>query len=331
MNAIEIQRSVELIAAEINHIKNETKLMVLNNSIEIGRRLVEAKAIIKHGEWGQWLETSVNYSQRTANNLMKIFTEYGSKQISLFGDSNSQAFANLSYSQAVALLSIPDIEERENFVKENEVVNMSTRELQQAIKDKEKAEAEMKKALKATKDIEIEKARLEADIRIKDQSLQLSKENMDKLQEEFKRVREANNIKINNLNNQISRINEQLEAAKESEDNDEVERLQEELNQKQNESLEYADKIRELEEKLKEKPIDVAVVEKIPDEVLSELEQLRSKANDDEAVIKYKVAFNLLVKSFNEVLESVKDMNDDMKNKYSGATRNLIAKMETRL
>jgi len=69
--------------------------------------------MVEHGQWGNWLKDSVDYSQSTANNLMRIFEEYGSNQIALFGNNaNSQALGNLSYTQAVALLGIP-AEDRE--------------------------------------------------------------------------------------------------------------------------------------------------------------------------------------------------------------------------
>jgi len=139
-----IARTADLIAAEINNIKEQTRKMVLYNSIEIGRRLIEAKEIVGHGEWGKWLKESVDYSQRTDNNLMRIFEEYGAEQITLLGDnSKSQTFANLSYSQAIALLELPG-EEREDFVKENNVEDMSTRELQKVIKEKQELEDKLK-------------------------------------------------------------------------------------------------------------------------------------------------------------------------------------------
>ncbi|WP_144251287.1 DUF3102 domain-containing protein, partial [Mycobacterium tuberculosis] len=74
----------------------------------IGGKLIEAKELVTHGEWGTWLQNNVNYSQSTANNFMRVATEY----------SDSQVFANLSYSQAVALLAVPS-EEREQFVADN--------------------------------------------------------------------------------------------------------------------------------------------------------------------------------------------------------------------
>ncbi|HCO74993.1 MAG TPA: hypothetical protein DIT16_09090 [Clostridium sp.] len=338
MNELVNTRDIEVIAAEINNIKEQTRIMVLNNSIEIGRRLVEAKSIIQHGQWGRWLEESVNYSQRTANNLMRIFEEYGSNQISLFGASNSQAFANLNYSQAVALLGIPDIEEREAFIKENNAEDMSSRELQQVIKAKEKAEKEKEEALKLaaelkikSKQMEEEKATLESDIRIKEESLKLSKENIDKLQDTLEREREGAKLEANKLNKSIKDIKKQLKEAKGNGNDEEIDRLQAELNKKQNEETDYLRQIQELGEKLKEKPVDVETIEKVPEEVENELKKLREKVNLGETTSKFKVNFDILVKNFNDLFSTLSEMPEEVKEKYSIATKTLISKMQERL
>ena len=148
MSNVIMNRTPEVIAIEINSIKEQTMRTLLYNSIEIGRKLVEAKALVSHGEWWKWLAESVDYSTSTANNLMRIFEEYGGDQITLLGDNlKSQAFGNLNYSQAVELLGLP-VEEREIFVKENNVEEMSTRELKKAIKELKNANKEKDNALK---------------------------------------------------------------------------------------------------------------------------------------------------------------------------------------
>ena len=133
MNQLTTERSTDVIAAEINAIKYQTQNMMLQASAEIGKRLTEAKAQLQHGEWGNWLKNNVEYSQSTANNLMQIYKEY---------DLNSQTFVNLSYSKAIALLGI-DAEERETFIQENNVDEMSSRELQKVIKEKQQLEKEL--------------------------------------------------------------------------------------------------------------------------------------------------------------------------------------------
>jgi len=164
MNAIST-RTADVIAAEINGIKAQTRTILLCSSIEIGRRLVEAKGMVEPGKWGEWIETSVDYSIRTAQNLMKIFEEYGADQIPLFGNNaKTQAIADLTYTQAVALLGVP-AEDREAFIAENNVKEMTTRELQQAIKERDEAQRKLaeseRKASKAEADKEAIRAKMD--------------------------------------------------------------------------------------------------------------------------------------------------------------------------
>lgn len=138
-------RTADTIATEINTIKRQTQKIMLASSIEIGKRLTEAKDMIDHGAWGKWLQDNVNYSERTAQNLMRVYDQYGDKfgmteMDSLFTSGAPNVFEELSYTQALALLSLPTDAEREEFVKENDVASMSTRELQDAIKARKEAE-----------------------------------------------------------------------------------------------------------------------------------------------------------------------------------------------
>lgn len=153
MSGIVEVRDSAIIAAEINTIKNRAKREALLACVEIGQRLCEAKELVQHGQWEQWLEEKVEYSQSTANNLMRIFREYGDQQIDLLGNSKSQTFENLSYSQAVALFALPT-EERADFVKDNNAEDMSARQLQEAIKAKEQAEQAEKEAVESQKHME---------------------------------------------------------------------------------------------------------------------------------------------------------------------------------
>ena len=138
-------KTPDILAAEIRTIKSQTGRMVLNASIEVGRRLTEAKAKLPHGSWGEYLKNEVDYSPSQAQNLMRVFREYGSDQQSLFGgEAKSQTFGRLTFSQALSLLVIPDEGEREKFVLENDVEHMSVRELNEALKARDAAEEEAK-------------------------------------------------------------------------------------------------------------------------------------------------------------------------------------------
>lgn len=155
-----VSRTPEIIAGEINEIKSRTNAILgaafttaRMSCFEIGRRLEEAKCLVPHGAWGQWLAENVNYSESTANNLMRIFREYGSEQIDMFtGKSDREIFEGLSQSQLVALFAIP-APERAAYVqthREELEGGQSIRELEAQIKEyKAKAEAEAEKAREA--------------------------------------------------------------------------------------------------------------------------------------------------------------------------------------
>ena len=141
MNNVIPKRTPLVIAAEINTIKQQTSRVLLANAIEIGRRLKEAKDLLPHGEWGDWLKESVSYSQRTAQRLIQLFQEYGKKQLASLDSndgSNASLVTHLTYTQAIILLRIPE-EEREEFIEKHDIESMTKSELQQAVKDRDQA------------------------------------------------------------------------------------------------------------------------------------------------------------------------------------------------
>lgn len=156
LNIIEAEnvRDIDIVTNEINSLLSQAQCLLLTFAIEIGRRLVEAKSLLPHGEWGNWLKEKVGFSQSSANNYMKIFDEYGDEQITLFGAvPNSQTLGNLPYTKALKLLALPS-EEREDFVKDNKVEDMSSRELEQAIKERNEARAAAEKAEKEKEELQ---------------------------------------------------------------------------------------------------------------------------------------------------------------------------------
>ena len=138
--AIITARDPGIIAAEINLIKKQVQDTVIWGTIQIGEKLCEAKSLVPQGEWGKWLEENVEYSQSTAENLMKLYKEYGGNQESLFDTwTNSETFGKLSYTQHLALLALP-FADRQQFAEENS--DKSTRQMQQLIKERDEARAE---------------------------------------------------------------------------------------------------------------------------------------------------------------------------------------------
>lgn len=126
-------RPIEVITAEIWLYKQQAGAAIL----EIGRRLIEAKAQLSHGEWLPWLEEKVEFSDATANRFMRLAREY----------ENPSLVTDLGASKALVLLALP-ASEREEFVAEKHEVNgteksvaeMSRRELEKVIKERDAAQ-----------------------------------------------------------------------------------------------------------------------------------------------------------------------------------------------
>ena len=163
------ERTPEVIGAEIRMYVDAGRRVTLLCGIEIGRRLVEAKELLNHGEWLPWLKRETDFSERSAQNYMKVFNSYSAAQLGLFGpETNTQAFADLPISKALALLSVPE-SEREDFAAEVGAETISVRELEARVRERTaEIEAEKATAEAAVKDArdarwKAEKAREEAD------------------------------------------------------------------------------------------------------------------------------------------------------------------------
>ena len=138
--ALTEERTEKVIANEINYIKRRTCETVLSASVEIGRLLCEAKTTVTGGEWMAWLSKNVNYSQSTANNLMRLYEEYGEKeQLGFFEENRIEIFGDISPSQALALIALP-YAERKEYVKTHDMSETSVRDINAEIKARKEAE-----------------------------------------------------------------------------------------------------------------------------------------------------------------------------------------------
>ena len=124
MDEMTTTRTIETITAEIVALKADAGKAIIG----IGERLIEAKEQLGHGEWLPWLTEKVDFSERTAQNFMRLAREWR----------NPQTLADLGASKALTLLALPE-PEREEFIEEHDVPNMSTRELEQAIRERDEA------------------------------------------------------------------------------------------------------------------------------------------------------------------------------------------------
>lgn len=192
------QRSLATVTAEIRSYQEAARKMMITYCIEVGRRLVEAKSLVGHGEWGAYLRDELGFSQSRANDLMRLFDAYAADQIRLDGAAlKSQAFGNLSYTQALALLVLPSDEEREAFVQSHDMSKMSTRELQEELRrrNQESQDEPTREELAGRLDVALEEIRENGaalqDAEQKAAAFRIQAEGLEKIAAEHRAAEEA--------------------------------------------------------------------------------------------------------------------------------------------
>ena len=125
--------------AEINIISEETRGVIISAALKIGKRLLEVRQLLPAGRFGAWIQANLDYSERKAQDMMRLYEEYGRT------DMLPEAIARLDYSKAVALLSAP-AEDRAQLAEQADAEGLSVRQLQAEIKrlNVEKVKGQMK-------------------------------------------------------------------------------------------------------------------------------------------------------------------------------------------
>ena len=149
-------RTIEAITGEILDAKRAGGEAILT----IGRCLIEAKDMLRHGEWLPWLNEQVELSERTAQKFMKLAREW----------SNPNTLADLGASKALMLLALPE-GERDAFLEDHNVIDMSARQLEQAIKERDKARAAAEQAAADQRMAEQARDKMAEDMRLLNASL----------------------------------------------------------------------------------------------------------------------------------------------------------------
>lgn len=142
-------RTIEAITGEILDAKRAGGEAILT----IGRCLIEAKDMLPHGEWKDWLADRVEFSERAAQRFMRLAREW----------SNPTALSDLGATKALTLLALP-AEERERFMEDNNVIDMTTRQLEQAIKERDEARKAVEAAQAEARTAEQARAKMAEDM-----------------------------------------------------------------------------------------------------------------------------------------------------------------------
>lgn len=285
-------RTLEVIGAEIREhtaaLEYHARATIWE-AVEIGRRLAEAKDLCRHGEWEGFISKETAFTARHANNLIRVFEGYGAQQKSLFGPelANRNTFSDLSFSKALALLAIEDEGEREEFALVHDVESMSTRELKEAIRQRDEA-------VKAA--AESEGAAAEAEERLKFATMKA----------------ERLSSELQEAENQEAQLRADMEALEQQKRKAEQEAA--EAGAKLSGAKAEAETLRQTVKELESRPVDVAVmsvdreaIDKAKAEAVAEMQERldKVKAKAERAEEKRKAAEDALAEA-NEKLEAAR-------------------------
>ena len=339
MNQV-MERTPAVIAGEINYIKRQAQQTLLAASVEIGRKLNEAKALVPHGMWEEWLSENVDYSQSTANNLMRIATEYGDEQVSLFsGKSNSETFAALTYSQAVALFALP-MDQRQEFVENHDMEELSTRDLKEEIAA---LKAKEEKLLGETEKLEEENAEAERDYsKAADELVHEIEEKQKALQDALKGKRDAEamldtakkladaNVKEKDKAVKAKAAAEKKEADLLKQLNDateEIRRLEAEAQEKpEPEQITMEAAVSEEALEAQREKIAAEEREKLQEELRAEYEKKLSAAANPDAQ-RAAMHFESMVNSYGQLKKALERLPEDMAAKIRAKVSQAVAGM----
>lgn len=166
-------RTIEVITGDILEAQRKGGEAVLT----IGKCLIEAKDMLPHGEWLPWLAEKVGYSEKTAQNFMRLAREF----------SNPQAIADLGATKALKLLALPP-DEREKFVADHNVIDMTTRQLEQAIKERDEARASAEQAAAEQRAAEQARDKMAEDMKFLNVRLAGAKEDREQAMQDVARL-----------------------------------------------------------------------------------------------------------------------------------------------
>ncbi len=306
-------RDIETVTGEIKELCSHAQHLLLIYAVEIGRRLVEAKEILPYGEWGDWLKNEVQFSQSTANKHMQIFKKFGSTQMSLFGaELKSETFTNLSYSQALKLLALPD-DEVEEFVKENNISDMTTRELERVIRERDEA---LKQAEKAT-EYETAVAAAENKLRAAVEEGAKHQQTIDELTAKLNKQKEQNK-KLKELVK-----NPEIPKEKVDELRDEIKT---ELDNARDEDIKKA--TADITAQLAAAEAEKAAAEAEAEKAQNEIDALRKQiVMSDPAVTEFKAQFNTAQDTLNKLVTVFGNISDtEIKQKFTAAVKAMFDK-----
>lgn len=292
-------KSTEQLTAEVNvRYRQAESLAAMSAAMlaDAGRRLIEIKGRMPHGEFGDWCKNNLEFSYRKAARMMQL-AERMADEGSLF--SKMPTLADIGISSVWELLAAPE-EVAAEIVETEDVPGMTVRELKEKIKE---MTARMKAAEERADAAELaagsgDSQELE-DMRL---SVEHMKESLDKKEAERAEAVAASE----KATDQLAKAKEKLKALKAKREEEVEKAVSEKSEQLKSEARAEAEKrISELEAEIKESE--------------EEVEQLTKKLQsaDNEEFTRFRIQANIMQNAFNDCFGAIDKA--ELTNKESAA------------
>lgn len=221
MNEITTQSNTEI--AMLGTLAQEAQFYakgIVTNMIQLGRVLIDAKPLVKHGEWENWIAENAGCSPRYAQMFMQSYERFG----------DNPAIAQIKERGKVfKLLALPAGSE-DQFLADNDVKDMTCREVEEAVRQtREEMDGKVAKEKTARKNAEARIAELEAnadsvpdhvldDLASKQSTIDQQRQEIDRIaasgRDAFLEVQNLRKEKAN-LQREVAEQNELIEDAQE--------------------------------------------------------------------------------------------------------------------
>lgn len=136
------------------HVIWKLKKQTAKNIIDIGQYLRWVKEILPYGEFTKYLEEKVDFTRQQANKFMKIYEVYNNES-----ESKSTLQLDWGVEKLYTVIAIPE-NDREKFIEENNIDEISTRELKKKVKEFKNVVKECPKSDAKIIDVEVEPVEL---------------------------------------------------------------------------------------------------------------------------------------------------------------------------
>lgn len=295
-----IDKTTEELQIEVNGLYHQMEMIgniAMMIAANAGQRLLVIKDRLNHGEFESWCESHLDFSKRKAEMMMSL-AKRCEEENSLF--SKTQTFADLSISKVFALLAAPE-EVAAEVVENNDISEMTVRELKEEIADLKSQNTEIVELKSRIKELEQEKAEPGA--------------SSDELEKRDKEIEE--------LKEKLKKEKEKLKKSK-SDTDEEVKKALEEARVELDREIEKAVATATVQAKATRLKIEEEL-----EEAYAEIEKLSTAAASGETLTAFRINVKSLQTIFNECLGQLAELDENTSGKLKKAlTEILTSEME---